>query len=299
MSPKICIGTAQLGSDYGVTNKIGRVNDQEARTIFDLAARNGIKDIDTAQDYGDAESVLGRVLPGGHEFAITTKLGRQANQRHKSSDAAHWENTIRNSLRDLGLEKVDTLLVHNTQDLKKEGGHYLTKWLVGLKERGLARRLGISIYDADETAGISEELKEVVQLPVSLYDQRLLEDETIKKLHDAGSAIQVRSVYLQGLLVTPSSNWPKWTSSTARSVQTRLEAAALSEGHSLLEMALGFIKYQDSFESVAIGISCVSELEELLNAWDRAYCWNPKDTRQWAINELATIDPRRWPRLTQ
>ena len=58
MKPKLCIGTAQLGMDYGITNAKGQVNIDEAKKILQLGLR--IQTLDTAQAYGCAETVIGQ-----------------------------------------------------------------------------------------------------------------------------------------------------------------------------------------------------------------------------------------------
>ena len=38
-NPALCIGTAQIGLNYGVTNKAGKVKEEEVRKILDKAKR--------------------------------------------------------------------------------------------------------------------------------------------------------------------------------------------------------------------------------------------------------------------
>ena len=69
---KIGIGTAQLGLNYGIANKSGKVNFLEAKRIFSIASNNNINVIDTANSYGDSEKILGKI--GVNNFQIVTKL---------------------------------------------------------------------------------------------------------------------------------------------------------------------------------------------------------------------------------
>ena len=59
MSVSLCLGTAQFGMDYGITNNIGEVNQNQINEIIRKSFLNDISFIDTAQDYGDAEKKLG------------------------------------------------------------------------------------------------------------------------------------------------------------------------------------------------------------------------------------------------
>ena len=187
--------------------------------LLNRASKSCIPWIDTAQAYGDAEAVLGRNLPEGHDFRIISKLKAQSQTSFIASDAVVWEENFRRGCDLLGLESLDALLLHSPCDLKKPGFKYLEEWLLSLQNRGLVNRLGVSIYAADDLEGINPELLDLVQLPLSLFDQRLLQDGTVTNLCAQGTEIHARSLYLQGLLLTPANEWPSWTSLEMRQHQ--------------------------------------------------------------------------------
>ena len=56
----IILGSAQFGLNYGITNKKGKVSEQELVKILELAAESGITTIDTAPAYGSSEETLGK-----------------------------------------------------------------------------------------------------------------------------------------------------------------------------------------------------------------------------------------------
>ena len=57
---KIILGTAQFGSHYGITNKVGEVKCSEVSKIIEEANNNGVNFFDTAPIYGNAEKKLGK-----------------------------------------------------------------------------------------------------------------------------------------------------------------------------------------------------------------------------------------------
>ena len=69
---KIVLGTAQFGLEYGIANKKGRIQKNEAREILHYARENGIHLLDTAINYGGSEQILGEL--GVNEWQIITKL---------------------------------------------------------------------------------------------------------------------------------------------------------------------------------------------------------------------------------
>ena len=67
---QISLGTAQFGSNYGNTNK-KKISLSNVKKILSFASKNGIKYIDTAHSYGDAEEVLGKI--GVKNWKISSK----------------------------------------------------------------------------------------------------------------------------------------------------------------------------------------------------------------------------------
>ena len=59
---RLVLGTAQLGMDYGIANTQGRPAFEEAVELVRCYWERGVREFDTAQDYGDSEKILGRVF---------------------------------------------------------------------------------------------------------------------------------------------------------------------------------------------------------------------------------------------
>jgi aryl-alcohol dehydrogenase-like predicted oxidoreductase len=295
MKPKLCLGTAQFGLAYGITNTNGQVSQAEVKALLEKAASEGLTFLDTAQAYGDAETVLGRTLAPDHGFKLISKLQSQRQSRFGADDSLIWEKAFGLSLVRLGEPCLDALLLHSAGDLRKPGGEHLQEWLFSLRERGLVRRLGVSIYESCDLDGISPELLDLVQLPLSLYDQRLLSDGTIARLRAQGTAVHARSLFLQGLLLTPKVNWPGWVAASDREHHATLEKVAANRGSTLLECAVGFARDQEDLEAVVLGVCSQSELEQLLQAWNNSSPWNGREWNQWSLGRSEILDPRSWP----
>jgi aryl-alcohol dehydrogenase-like predicted oxidoreductase len=296
MAPQLCLGTAQFGLPYGITNAAGQVAEPEVQALLAEAAAAGLTLLDTAQAYGDAEAVLGRTLPPGHHFRLVSKLPAQSQPSFKSDDCLVWDQAFERSCVRLGAPCLDALLLHNSADLRKPGGEHLHEWLLSLRQRGVVRRLGVSIYASADLVGVPPDLLDLVQLPLSLYDQRLLVDGTIARLRAQGCAVHARSLYLQGLLLSPSSSWPAWVDPVAREHHARLEHLAADRGSSLLDCAIGFARDQADLEAVVLGLCSRLELQQLLQAWGRISPWQEGEWRTWALPDAGILDPRHWLR---
>jgi len=295
MMPQLCLGTAQFGLAYGITNTAGQVPQADVAQILAEAEDSDIRWLDTAQGYGVAEEVLGRSLPVGHNLKLISKLPAQSQLEFSALDTDLWEKSFRASCSFLGVESLDGFLLHRPEDLLKPGGRYLENWLLGLRQRGLVQRLGASIYSANDLDGLNPALLNLVQLPLSLYDQRLIADGTIAELHSRGIAIHARSLYLQGLILVPAKEWPRWVPLSVRNHHNVLEDAAQRHKCNLIDLALSFAKAQEALEAVVVGICNISELDSLRHAWISARPELEINWGRWAINSSCMLDPRRWP----
>lgn len=296
MTPQLCLGTAQFGLAYGITNAVGQVDEEAVAALLVQAYQAGVRWLDTAQAYGNAEAVLGRQLPAAHGYRLISKLPAQSQPVFSVKDADVWEQAFLASCQRLGVQGLDALLLHAPADLAKPGGHHLESWLLGLRERGLVRRIGVSIYAAEDLEVVNPALLDLVQLPLSLLDQRLLQDGTLSRLRAGGTAIHARSLYLQGLLLTPAAHWPDWVSPEVRAHQQALEALSEQRGCRLIDLALGFAQEQTDLEAVVLGLCSVQELRELQAAWSATSPWQEGEWRTWALQDPGILDPRLWPR---
>jgi diketogulonate reductase-like aldo/keto reductase len=193
--PMLGLGVFQVPNGAACVNAV--------RWALDL----GYRHIDTAQIYGNEESV-GRALRDSgiprHEVFLTTKFhpGRKAQLRRPDPVAAAEQ-----SLRRLGVDQVDLYLVH------RPGGRGRPTWAWPRMERahelGLARSIGVSNFSASQlerviAAGTIPPAVNQVQFSPFEYRQALLDacrkrnvaleaysslgtgrylfDETIKKL---------------------------------------------------------------------------------------------------------------------
>ena len=93
-----------------------------------------------------------------------------------------WEASLITSMERLQAQKLDGFLLHRASDLIATDGEELLNWLESLRDRQLVKRIGVSIYDASELEGLPLDRMQLVQLPLSIYDQRLTCDGTVGRL---------------------------------------------------------------------------------------------------------------------
>ena len=286
-APQLCLGTVQFGLPYGITNQVGQVPEAEVRRILDLAAASGISFLDTAQAYGSAETVLGYCWPTDAPRQLISKLPAGAPRQS-------WEVSLITSLQRLQAPKLEGFLLHRASDLLGPDGDALLDWLEGLRDRGLVERIGISIYEASELEGLPKDHLQLVQLPLSVYDQRLIRDGTVDRLQDLGIAVHARSVCSRGLLLQSPRQWPHYLPPAFRLHHAQWLEYLYQEGLSPLAGALGFVGACKGVEAVLVGVVSAQELAQVLQAWSQAEAC-PEASLDWAWENAVDLDPRRWP----
>lgn len=298
--PELCIGSAQFGLPYGITNSSGAVPYNEVASILRYALKNSITLIDTAQSYGDAEKVLGESLPNLHNFKLTSKLVPQSDPIFTSESTAQWEEAFRKTLMQLRVDRLHSFLLHDVMDLAKAGSIHLQSWLLSLKERGLVKNVGVSIYEPIELEAIDLSIVDVVQLPYSIYDQRMYADGTLKMLRNNNIKVQARSVFLQGLLLTEPDSWPEWIPHNERDHHRAFVSAVKSRNLTLLQSALQFVFSQPLLDSIVVGFCSLRQVEETCTILKSITDDPSRPLCEWSLSGSSILlDPRRWPACSQ
>ena len=207
---KIGLGTAQWGLPYGVSNLSGQTSPDEVSKILKAASNLGISLLDTARNYGRAEDVLG--CNDLHDFRIITKLpALRSAQSFPDSVQKELDLWFAQSLISIGTESVEGLLVHNCEDLFSVSGPKVLGFLDSQKALGKCRYVGVSVYNVDQIKKLVEIfIPDIIQLPFSVLDQRLLQDGTLSHLKGLGIEIHARSVFLQGLMLMEIQDLPSY-----------------------------------------------------------------------------------------
>jgi len=84
---------------------------EETKRIIERAVDLGVNAIDTAPAYADSESTVGAAIDGNDSLIVTTKLGGKP-QPFDARDADGLRFSIEDSLRVLGRDHIDLLMIH-------------------------------------------------------------------------------------------------------------------------------------------------------------------------------------------
>lgn len=279
MLEKLGLGTVQFGQAYGVSNTRGQVTVDDAATILNRAASAGIGLLDTAANYGEAEAVLARLNTSA--FRIVTKT---MGLKH-GLDAV-----IARARQSAMLLGADTLLVHAASDLQGTDGEAVWAALYGLRAEGVFRKIGISVYVADDPAELAARFRpDVMQLPFSLLDQRLLRDGTLARLHQLGVEIHARSLFLQGLLFLDKlPEKLRHAGPDLARIHTELRNADATP----IVAALGFVLSRPEIAFGLVGVTMPKELDDII-----ASAQSPLPDLDWdsfALDDEMVLTPSLW-----
>ena len=186
--------------------------------------------------------------------------------------------------------KADTLLVHAANDLKGKDGEALWSALRQLKSEGVFRKIGVSVYLADDPVALAEQFRpDVMQLPFSLLDQRLLLDGTLARLRAQGVEIHARSLFLQGLLFMEELP-PKLRHAAPHLARVRksLKDADITP----LAAALGFVLARPEIAFGLVGVTSTAELDEIIAAAKQPL--PPLDWASFALKDELVLTPSLW-----
>lgn len=137
------LGTAGLG---GV---LGKVDPTESVNTILTALEAGIKAIDTAPAYGDAEVYVGEALRlwTGEKPQISTKVGRlkgfQLDKGVYDYTYDSMQRSVEQSLKTLGLSQLDILFLHDPDAIDPAEIEKVIESLQTLKAKGYTRKIGI------------------------------------------------------------------------------------------------------------------------------------------------------------
>ena len=293
---RLVLGTAQLGTNYGIANRSGKPDLKTAKSIINTAWESGICEFDTAAAYGESEQVLGKVLNSlgiGNDVKIISKFHPNLDHlNHKDMKQA-----LEGTLSCLKISQLYGLLLHREGflDLWDKG---LGEILAGFVSSGFVECLGITVYSpkkaiqALNTEGIS-----IVQLPTNIIDRRFEKAGVFGLAEDAGKTIYIRSIFLQGLLLMPSESLPEHMR-LAAPVINRLALYAQDIGLTVKELCIGYTKHTFPHSKLIFGAETQAQVKENMECWDVDW---PSDLSQKIQREFEEIDemmlnPSLWPK---
>lgn len=284
---KLAIGSAQFGMLYGINNRVGQVSQQEVKLILKYASSVGINTIDTAISYGSSEKVLG--YTGVERFRVVSKLPPIPNDIQNIENWMFVE--INSSLKRLGISSLDAIMLHQPNQVFGPMGKKILSSFQAVKKSGLAKKLGVSIYDpADLDKLFNIYNFDIIQCPLNILDRRLVDSGWLVKLKSDGVEVHTRSSFLQGLLLMErnkipakfeiwKSYWDKWDEWIRDNNISRIRAC------------LSYCLSCKGIDKIVVGVDKESQLREIVDIAESKILTTFPDI---SCTNIKLINPSKW-----
>ena len=292
---QIVFGTAQLGMDYGIANAGGKPSMDVAAEVVRVAWEHGVRCFDTAQSYGESELVLGNALArcGAESARIVTKLSAKSD----INDVAAVVSSMRASLERLHIDHVWGLMLHDEDSLDlwmRNGG----QGFQALKQLGLAKRLGVSVYSAERALqALAFDEVDIIQVPANIFDRRMVRAGVFSRARDLGKTVFVRSVFLQGLaFLSPEA--AARVPEGENAVRT-LHAFCDRNRVGIRKFVLDHNRWAAPNAQLVIGAETAEQIKENCALFAGPPCdplLHEQWDKLWTVDYPGLIDPRSWPK---
>jgi D-threo-aldose 1-dehydrogenase len=274
----------------GIGNLYTEVTDEQAYAAVSAAWRQGIRAFDTAPHYGLglSERRLGAALREHPRaaYTVSTKVGRRLEPADGSGDdlahgfavrATHrrvWDftadgirRTLDASLGRLGLDRVDTVYLHDPDDHAGQAFREGYPALERLRAEGVVGRIGAGM---NQTALLTRFVRDTdvdVVLCAGRYtllDQSALAD-LLPAARERGTEVVLGGVFNSGLLADPGPTATYDYRQAPRELvgrALRLKAVAERHGTTLRAAALAFCAAHPAVTEVLVGARSAAEVDD-------------------------------------
>jgi aryl-alcohol dehydrogenase-like predicted oxidoreductase len=283
---RLILGTANFGGTYGISSQ-KKIATESFEQILRLAQDNGINHFDTAKSYGDAEIILGKFLDKSQPLFIDSKIALSECESVNSIVYA-----VNDSLNVLGIPKLNTLYLHNADLLSGNNSLIIKKGMEKVLDLGLADNLGVSVYTFKQLKEVNSEfpLLSTFQILENICDRRLIYLKELVDFTNKGNVVNIRSVFLQGLLLMSLKNLPDKLQKATHSIQD-LNKYAIENHVNVLDLCIAYVKKIPWVGNYLVGVESPSQLREILES-----SFDLKENWETQISQLPEElkDPRFW-----
>jgi aryl-alcohol dehydrogenase-like predicted oxidoreductase len=283
---KFILGTANFNGDYGIAQK-KNLELAQIEEILSFAQINNLNHFDTANSYGDAQKILGSLLDYSNRVQIDSKIGN-----HECGTVESILESVQKSLAELKINKLSTLYLHDANSLLRNNKSSTKNGIRKILEMGLADHIGVSVYTLNDLLECKKELPDLsrFQVPENICDRRLSHSEEMLELARDNNVINVRSIFLQGLLLMPVEAIPKGLSQSSKSIND-LDLYSKKEVVDRIDLCVAYAKSISWASKIIVGVESITQLKAILNS---SYKLNNEWEESISVVSEEIADPRKW-----
>jgi D-threo-aldose 1-dehydrogenase len=251
---RLGLGVGRLGAAASSR----RAGVAEAFAAIALAADAGVRLVDCPPVPETAERTLGEVLPREPAFEVVIRAA------DVEGGPGAVVRRLRTSLRRLKLERASAVLARASH-VTGEDGDKLWTALLKLRDEGLIGAVGLAACVCDDPAGLARRFRpDMMQLPLSLLDQRVIANGALAEVAERGVEVHLRSVFLHGLLFFEEAG--DAGISPLQPHVSRLRRVLAEAGADPMQAALAFALSRPEARRVVVSVGAAAELRAVLRA---------------------------------
>ena len=276
--PKVTLGRSGIESTkigLGTANWLGRTSDENFLSVMREAFRLGIRHVDTAPSYEQERLTrLLREADPPDDLVIITKVGRLRNAAGEIEfdfDPDLAERTVELNLRQLEMEKLPVVLLHDCTDeampfILGKGG--VLERLRRLQSQGIVGALGVATGQRQAVALAAESGEFDIIQSYHLYTllNRVATERTFPAVREHDLGVVNLSPFAGNILATGTIEGAVYSympaSEAVLSEVRRLERECAEKGVSLPIAALTFSLLCQDVDVTVIGPVSIGELRE-------------------------------------
>ena len=286
---KLCLGTAQVGSKYGLLNK--KIDKNQLDKIIKYLQANKINVIDTAISYGNAYSRLSKY--NLKKFRIITKFNLPKKIKKKEV-TKYIINKVQHSLYKMNIDCYYGLLIHDSKDLISYTDEIKAAFK-NLKKNNKLKKDGISIYSETELEKIKYIYKpNIIQIPINIFNQKFLLNKNLKLLKKNKTEVYVRSIFLRGLLLSDEK-----TINNNKKLPTKLKSKLITwfnwckkKNLDKIKILIDLIKHNRLIDYLIVGVDDYNQLLKINKNFKKKKI--NISLKKFNIDNKKLTDPRLW-----
>ncbi len=268
---RLGLGTVQLGLNYGIANRLGKPNKEDAYQILSAAISGGVNFFDTARKYGDSEIILGEYfsrLRPKENVIYCSKISNISTEISNVKELqVYINNQINQTLNHLRISKLPFYMLHDSKDLKIYNKKII-EILNELKDEGKIANFGVSVYTEDDVKNVLQfDDISVIQIPINIFNSKLHIEGYIKELAEKKIFIIARSIFLQGLFFLEPEE-VKLKVPAAEQPMKELREFAKKIRLSIDELALGYVKSIPEISTIIIGAETPAQVKRNISLFN-------------------------------
>ena len=209
-------------------------------------------------------------------------------KNYKINSSDNLKKNIQSSLSNLNVKKIYAILIRNPINLLKD--KKLLEVFIDFKKNKKISKIGYTIYNVEELEELYNYFKpDIVQIPYSIVDKRFEKGKWINKMYNDGVEIHVRSVFLQGLLLTEAKSLPV-NFFLYKDFFEKFEAWVEKKNISKLQACMNSLLLDKRISKIVVGINSRQSLNQVSNL-EKIKLAYPK----WLeLNNDKLLNPSNW-----